>query len=175
MLRKFAVLLAGGAALASALTTGQPSRILQDVAPAKRQAAVAQPSFSTQDLYGLHKQFFDTFMNPQDATEAKKINSTLLAENVQGKIDVTRTFNGRELNTEYLFGLFANLATNANEISLLGVPISYEILNFVGNQNVVSSQVRYVLPIPRRFSDLTLHPLLSPMTTNSPTDPSLFV
>ena len=144
MLRKITTLLAGGAALASALTTGQPSRTLGDVAPAKREASVAQPSFSAQDLWNLHEKFLKTFMSPQDAVEARKINSTLLAENVQGKIDITRTFDGRELNTEYLFGLFANLATSANEVTLLGVPTSYEVLNFVANQNVISSQVRYV-------------------------------
>jgi len=46
---------------------------------------------------------------------------------VQGRIDVTRTFDGRELNTEYLFGLFANVAGDPNPFSLLRVPISYEI------------------------------------------------
>lgn len=33
--------------------------------------------------------------------------SGLLAEDVQGRVDITRTFDGRELNTAYLFGLFA--------------------------------------------------------------------
>ena len=152
MLRSITCLLAGGAALASALAAGQPSRTLQDAAPApaKREAAVpaSKPSFSSQELYEIHKTFLDTFISPANAKEAKKINSTLLSEDVQGKIDVTRTFNGRELNTEYLFGLFANLASNPSAISLLGVPTSYEILNFVGSGNVASSQVRYDLPFP---------------------------
>ena len=99
-------------------------------------------------------------MSPQDAVEARKINSTLLAENVQGKIDVTRTFDGRELNTEYLFGLFANLA-QSNGISLLGVPQTYKVLNFVGQGNVVSSQIRYVFFV---FS----HPKMTPLSSVFP-------
>ena len=58
------------------------------------------------------------------------LQATLLAINVQGRVDITRTFDGQELNTEYLFGLFANLAlktNNTNEFSPLGTPQSYEI------------------------------------------------
>ena len=49
--------------------------------------------------------------------QAKEINSTLLADDVEGRIDITSTFYGRELNTEYLFGLFANLATTPGQAS----------------------------------------------------------
>jgi hypothetical protein len=42
----------------------------------------------------------DAFMYPNNTVEAAKINSTLFAENVQGRVDVTNTFDGRELNTE---------------------------------------------------------------------------
>ncbi|KAH8792219.1 hypothetical protein F5882DRAFT_427384 [Hyaloscypha sp. PMI_1271] len=75
---------------------------------------------------------------------SKSINSTLLAEDVQGRIDITRTFDGRELNTEYLFGLFANLAADPHSISLLGVPISYEILYFAANEYVTSAATRFM-------------------------------
>lgn len=74
--------------------------------------------------------------------QAKSINSTILAEDVLGRIDITRTFEGRELNTEYLFGLFANIAATPNSITLLGIPISYEIIHFAANQNIASASTR---------------------------------
>ena len=145
MIQGLTLFLAGGVALASALATGSAASSYQSLDKRATTPSLAQPSFSTDELYDLQTKFLDAFMAPKNAIEAKKINSTLLAPDVQGKIDVTRTFDGRELNTEYLFGLFANLADNPGSISLLGVPTSYEILNFVGNGNVASSQVRYVL------------------------------
>ena len=68
-----------------------------------------------------------------------------MAEDVQGRVDITRDFNGSELNTEYLFGLFANLANSANDpnaFSLLGIPTAYEIVHFVaaGNEAWASTQ-----------------------------------
>lgn len=79
-------------------------------------------------------------LNPR--AQAKSINSTLLAEDVQGRIDITRTFDGRELNTEYLYGLFANLALSPNSITLLGIPKSYEIIHFTANQNIAAASTR---------------------------------
>lgn len=57
-------------------------------------------------------------------------------------MDATRTFDGRELNTEYIFGLFANLAANPDSVSLLGVPLSYEVLKFSANDYVASASTR---------------------------------
>ena len=54
-------------------------------------------------------------------------------------MDITRTFDGPELNTEYLFGLFAQLALNPNATTLLGVPLNYTIVHFTANQNIVSA------------------------------------
>lgn len=75
--------------------------------------------------------------------QAKDINSTIFAEDVQGRVDITRTFVGRELNTEYLFGLFANIATNKNEFTLLGYPTSYKVTHFAASQNIASASTRY--------------------------------
>ncbi|KAL9607216.1 MAG: hypothetical protein Q9167_007846 [Letrouitia subvulpina] len=101
-----------------------------------------QPTFSFDELYTFQKWFLDNFTYPADAVQAKSIKSTLLAENVQGRIDITRTFEGRELNTEYLFGLFANLVSTPGSVNLLGVPISYEVLHFAASGNVVSALTR---------------------------------
>ena len=102
----------------------------------------SQPCFTFDELYNLQKKFLDNFLSPADQVQAKAINSSLLAEDVLGRIDITRTFEGRELNTEYLFGLFANLAATPGSLSLLGIPVSYEILNFAANENVVSALTR---------------------------------
>jgi hypothetical protein len=49
---------------------------------------------------GWFLRFADAFMYPNNTIEAAKINSTLFAENIQGRVDLTSTFDGRELNTE---------------------------------------------------------------------------
>ncbi|CAF9912586.1 MAG: hypothetical protein HETSPECPRED_000980 [Heterodermia speciosa] len=107
-------------------------------------SASQQPDFTFDELYSLQKQFLDHFISPANVQEAKAINSTLLAEDCLGRVDITRTFSGRELNTEYLFGLFANLAATPDSLSLLGVPISYEILHFAANQNIASAATKSV-------------------------------
>ncbi|KAL8706244.1 MAG: hypothetical protein Q9201_000681 [Fulgogasparrea decipioides] len=141
-------------AAAKALTHG--SRDPGDAAILPRQAAnvsspsAVQPVFTFNQLWDFNKKFLDNFIYPANVKEAEAINSTLLAEDVQGRVDITRTFNGRELNTEYLFGLFANLAAaKPGAISLLGVPLSYDILHFAANQNVASALTRFASPIHR--------------------------
>lgn len=100
------------------------------------------PHFTAQELYNLQTNFLDNFIYPNCTIQAKSINSTLLAPEIQGRIDITRTFDGAELNTEYLFGLFANLASNPNSLSLLGVPISYELLHFAANDYITAAATR---------------------------------
>lgn len=103
------------------------------------------PNFTYEELYDLQVKFFDAFIYPADVDQAKSINSTFLAEDVLGRIDITRTFVGRELNTEYLFGLFANLAATPTSLSLLGVPISYNITHFTANRYITSAVVNLEL------------------------------
>lgn len=102
-----------------------------------------QPHFTFDELYKLQVRFLDNCLYPADIEQATSINSTLLSEDIRGRVDITRTFESRELNTEYLFGLFANLAANPNSISLIGVPISYQILRFTANEWITSSTVRF--------------------------------
>lgn len=63
------------------------------------------------------------------------------ARNVRGRVDATRDFNGRELNTEYAFGLFSNIALNPKSFTLLGIPQSYLMTHFTANQNIASVAV----------------------------------
>jgi hypothetical protein len=50
-------------------------------------------------------------------------------------VDITRTFDGRELNNEYIFGLFSE----PDHLSLVGVPIAYSITQFTANGNIASA------------------------------------
>lgn len=58
-----------------------------------------------------------------------------MQEQVQGRVDITRTFDGDELNREYIFGLFAD----PGHVSLVGVPINYSITQFTANDNIASA------------------------------------
>ncbi|MCJ1465192.1 hypothetical protein MMC07_003808 [Pseudocyphellaria aurata] len=113
-----------------------------------------QPFFSFKELYYLQNRLWKNFISPaneRQQMQAKAINSTLLAEDVIGRLDITRDFQGRELNTEYLFGLFAQLAASPDSISLLGVPLSYEITHFAASQNIASASTRLVFKSNFRF------------------------
>jgi hypothetical protein len=94
--------------------------------------------FTFDQLYTLTERFWDNFIFPANVNQSKSINSTLFAENVIGRVDATRTFLGRELNTEYIFGSFSNLGLNPSILNLLGVPLSHEPIHFTANQNIVS-------------------------------------
>ncbi|CAD6593695.1 MAG: hypothetical protein ASARMPREDX12_007470 [Alectoria sarmentosa] len=105
-----------------------------------------EKNFTHNQLFTLQKKFLDNFIAPNNAIQAKSINSSLLADDVQGRVDITRTFDGRELNTEYLFGLFANLVTAGTDpdaFSLLGIPTAYEITHFAASQNIASASTRF--------------------------------
>jgi hypothetical protein len=69
----------------------------------------------------------------------KAINSSFLAPNIIGRVDITRTFEGQELNTEYLFGLFATLGQNSSFYNLLGYPTGYVVTHFTARGNVAAS------------------------------------
>jgi len=102
------------------------------------------PSFTPSELYALQKRLWDNFLFPADVVQAESINSTLLASDCQGRIDITRNFDGGELNTEYLFGLFATLAANPNELSLIGVPLTYDIIHFSAQEYISSAATRFL-------------------------------
>ena len=96
------------------------------------------PNYTFDQLYNLTIAFMDQFMYPNNVKQAKMINSTILSEDILGRVDATRDFTGRELNTEYIFGLFANIALNPNSFTMLGYPINYTVTHFTANQNIVS-------------------------------------
>ncbi|KAL4755605.1 uncharacterized protein BDW70DRAFT_165324 [Aspergillus foveolatus] len=93
------------------------------------------PKFTPQELWQLEVRFWDNFLYPANLEEAKAINSTFFAADVQGRVDITRNFDGAEINTEYLFGLF----TDPNHVNIVGVPVSYNIVKFVAIDNIASA------------------------------------
>ncbi|KAI5248388.1 hypothetical protein E4T42_05668 [Aureobasidium subglaciale] len=107
------------------------------------------PNFSSQRLWNLTNRFLQNHMYPLNIAQSLSINSSLLSEDILGRVDATRDYAGRELNTEYLFGLFANIALNPDAFTLLGYPINYTFTRFLGQGNVVSfaAVVEYKLPV----------------------------
>jgi hypothetical protein len=81
--------------------------------------------------------FDEAVLYPNNILQAESINSTLFADNIQGRVDITNTFDGRELNTEYVFGLFANIAKN-DTFSLLPVPVASVPRGFISNGNMAA-------------------------------------
>ena len=64
----------------------------------------------------------------------------MFSEDVLGRVDATRNFAGRELNTEYIYGLFAGSpATSAPDyFTLLGEPQRYDLTHWTGAGNVAA-------------------------------------
>ncbi|PYH92295.1 hypothetical protein BO71DRAFT_383817 [Aspergillus ellipticus CBS 707.79] len=95
--------------------------------------ATQPPTYSIEELWGLQTKFWDAFLYPANVNETRAINSTIFTPDLC-RVDVTRVFNGSELNTEYIFGLFSD----PDHFGLFGIPISYSITQFSGNGNIAS-------------------------------------
>ncbi|KAH6986682.1 hypothetical protein EDB80DRAFT_818270 [Ilyonectria destructans] len=109
--------------------------LVSESTASRRRATSCCPKFTYNKLWELESKFCDNFLYPANLKQAKTINSTFFAENVQGRVDITRNFLGRELNTEYLFDLF----TDPNSVSLLNLPVSYEITEFTANNYIAAA------------------------------------
>lgn len=91
--------------------------------------------YTSEELYEHALLFLHTFIYPNNVPQAESINSTLFTDDVAGRIEITRDFIGRELNTEYLFGLFVQLAGDSNITNIFGYGIAYEMNEFIGRCN----------------------------------------
>ncbi|KAE9407468.1 hypothetical protein BT96DRAFT_874465 [Gymnopus androsaceus JB14] len=78
--------------------------------------------------------FATLFTNPTAVVEGTVASP--LSEDVVGRIDVTTTFVGQELNNEYLFGLFMESALE-NTTQLIGTPSSFVVQSLVVEPPVV--------------------------------------
>jgi len=135
----------------------------------------SQPSFEFAELLSLQRKFYDRFLYPNNIKEAESINSTVFSEDVrdqksmpknhcrafelirrflkvQGRVSDTRNFVGRELNTEYIFGLF----TPSDSLTIIGRPVGpYEIIQFTANQNIAAATTRINFLFPS-FGNISL-------------------
>ncbi|PWY88898.1 hypothetical protein BO94DRAFT_595277 [Aspergillus sclerotioniger CBS 115572] len=114
-------------------------------------------SYTFDELWDLETKFWDNFLYPANVQQMLAINSTLFTADVQGRVDITRVFNGSELNTEYLFGLFSD----PDHVSLVGVPIAYSITQFSGNGNIASATTVVT------FNATSFNNLLIPVTIDT--------
>ncbi|KAI8822012.1 uncharacterized protein EV422DRAFT_495256 [Fimicolochytrium jonesii] len=87
------------------------------------------------------KKFWDSFIYPRNVEVVKgKDPEGIFAENMKGRVDITRNFDGKELNIEYLFGLFVG-PTTSTQFTLIPVPVNYTFSEFVTADNVASTSV----------------------------------
>ncbi|KAI9927538.1 hypothetical protein ASPWEDRAFT_140773 [Aspergillus wentii DTO 134E9] len=92
--------------------------------------------YTFSELWELEKGFWDAFLYPANLDQITgEGEDSVFTEDVQGRVDITRTFDGRELNKEYIFGLFGD----PNGVALVGVPIAYNITQFAANDNIASA------------------------------------
>ena len=98
-----------------------------------------QALLSHDELSAYYQTFWDAFISPANLAQLMSVNSTLFAEDVFGRVDVTRTFVGRELNTEYIFGTFSDNSFNPTVKTLLGAPLSHQTVHFATEDNFVSA------------------------------------
>ncbi|OJJ01294.1 hypothetical protein ASPVEDRAFT_166909 [Aspergillus versicolor CBS 583.65] len=91
--------------------------------------------FTFDELWSLQNTLWENFLYPANLQQINATDTSVFAEDVQGRVDITRTFDGRELNNEYIFGLFSD----PDHLSLVGIPISYNITQFSANQNITAA------------------------------------
>ncbi|KAL4860901.1 hypothetical protein BDV12DRAFT_204572 [Aspergillus spectabilis] len=98
------------------------------------------PSSTFDELWTLQNTLWERFLYPANLEQINATDTSVFAEDVQGRVDITRTFDGRELNNEYIFGLFSD----PEHLSLVGVPIAYNITQFAANQNITSATTVFI-------------------------------
>jgi len=57
-----------------------------------------RPSFAIGELYNFTTALLDAFMSPNNLIQAESINSIFFSEDILGRVDITRTFPGREVS-----------------------------------------------------------------------------
>ncbi|OJK00937.1 hypothetical protein ASPACDRAFT_42437 [Aspergillus aculeatus ATCC 16872] len=143
--------------LLTAATLLTPSALGTRTGPSSKSKNSTQ--YSVQELWTLEKTFWDNFLYPANLAQTKAINSTLFAPDIQGRVDITRVFNGSTLNTEYLFGLFSD----PTHLSLVGVPVSYSITQFTAAPNTNLASATTVVT----FNATSFGNLLLPVTIDT--------
>lgn len=92
--------------------------------------------------------FFQATTYPDNLAQAKLINSTWFPEDIIGRADVTNVFKGRELNTEYVFGLFASVMSDKTMFNNLGAPTDSVVQSLLVSGNYVSVSALFTITYP---------------------------
>ncbi|WVF70462.1 hypothetical protein IAT40_005252 [Kwoniella sp. CBS 6097] len=100
------------------------------------------------EVISVVKEFADSYLAPRNVHVARSINSTLFAEDVKGTTDLSTNFDGRELSTEYLFGLFVNTAEDPKDPSPFGSPMSYNVTALLVQHMMVSTSIIFQFHYP---------------------------
>ncbi|KAF2872881.1 hypothetical protein BDV95DRAFT_605470 [Massariosphaeria phaeospora] len=117
----------------------------QKVGVARGELAINQtPDLGYKELWDLQNMFYTRFKYPNNVNEVESINSTIFSDDVQGRVSDTRNFEGRELNTEYIFGLFVP----SDAVSIIGRPGDFQIIQFTANRNIASASTRVNFTFP---------------------------
>ncbi|KAJ6478540.1 hypothetical protein C8R47DRAFT_1138738 [Mycena vitilis] len=94
----------------------------------------AEPTLA--QMMSFLKQYNTDWSFPRVVDIANTVNYSALDPNVVGRVDITNTFVGAELNTEYLFGMFSAFGSDTHT-SLIGVPLNQTISQLVVQGNTV--------------------------------------
>lgn len=96
--------------------------------------------------------FWRFFLYPNNLLQVDTINSTIFDVDCIGRVSITGIFESRELNTEYIFGLFAY--NSDVEFSMIGSGTNYTIAAFaaVDNLLVASTVVNFTFPQLNNFT-----------------------
>ncbi|KAL2848413.1 hypothetical protein BJY01DRAFT_246425 [Aspergillus pseudoustus] len=114
-------------------------------------------AFTFNELWALQNNLWDQFLYPANLAQINATDTSVFAEDVQGRVDITRTFDDRELNNEYIFGLFSD----PEHLSLVGVPIAYSITQFAANENIASATTVFT------FNATSFNSTLVPVTVDT--------
>ncbi|OJJ96919.1 hypothetical protein ASPACDRAFT_1882712 [Aspergillus aculeatus ATCC 16872] len=91
--------------------------------------------YSYHELWILQTYFWQNFLYPTNRGHIDANDSSIFAADVQGRVHATRTFDGRELNNEYIFGLFSQ----PDHPGIFGPPIAYNITQFAATDNTAAA------------------------------------
>lgn len=94
-------------------------------------------AITAQQMLGAVAQFSNDFTWPRITQIAAQVNYSGFTPDVIGRVDVTNAYQGRELNTEYIFGLFSSVGMS-NTTRLLGVPGNATITELAINPPIIS-------------------------------------
>ncbi|KAJ3024365.1 hypothetical protein HKX48_000041 [Thoreauomyces humboldtii] len=105
-------------------------------------SVAASPVHDTTDAnYKRVTRFWDSFMYPKNREVVTSHDPDhILSADIKGSVDITRNFNGSELNVEYLFGTFAGFI-DPTQFAFVPRPKNYTVVAFATTKNTASTSV----------------------------------